>query len=114
MSKRYDLRIQAGTDEVRIFIVCDHEGNALPLDGCTARSQIRPYPTSETILDEMTTENGRLECMAEGKLRMLLPNDVTSGFSFEEAVYDLELVLPDTKVIRLIEGLVKVSKEVTR
>ena len=104
MSKRYDLRIQAGTDEVRIFIVCDHEGNALPLDGCTARSQIRPYPTSETVLDEMTTE----------KLRMLLPNDVTSGFSFEEAVYDLELVLPGTKVIRLIEGLVKVSKEVTR
>jgi hypothetical protein len=87
------------------------------LTGCTARMQIRPDVTSNTVLDTLTTENGKITIVdaTQGKLRINLTSTQTAAYNFTQAAYDLEVVYPGGEpVYRLIEGCVSVDPEVTR
>ena len=85
------------------------------MTGWTARMQIRPEVGSETVIAELTTENGGITIdPPEGKINLYLSDVETSAFSFESAVYDIELVDQSGNVYRDIEGKIKLSPEVTR
>lgn len=85
------------------------------MTGWTARMQIRSEVSSETVIAELTTENGGITIEPlEGKINLYLSDVETSGFSFESAVYDIELVDQLGDVHRDIEGKIKLSPEVTR
>lgn len=89
---------------------------AVNLTGCTARMQIRKSVNDTTVLDTLTTENSRLEIYAptEGRVRITIPADISSAYTFTSAVYDLEIVFLDTTVTRIIEGCLTAAPEVTR
>ena len=90
-------------------------GSPVDMTGWTARMQIRPEVDSEIVIAELTTENGGITIEPlEGKINLYLSDVETSTFSFEDAVYDIELVDQSGNVYRDIEGKIKLSPEVTR
>lgn len=91
-------------------------GDPIPLTGCTARMQIRPTITSDTIIVDLTTENGRITIdEPNGGIFLLVDDTTTTAITQkEEAKYDLETICPGGIVKRRFEGTVVISEEVTR
>lgn len=92
---------------------------ALPVNitGCTARMQVRPTVEDSSVLDTLTTENGKIVITdaTQGKLRINLTAAQTAAYMFTQGAYDLEIVYPGGEpVYRLIEGCFSVDLEVTR
>ena len=89
---------------------------AVNLTGCTARMQIRKAVNDPTVLDTLTTENGKIVIHEplNGKFKISIPANVSTAYTFTSAVYDLEIVFVDQSVVRVIEGCVYAVPEVTR
>ena len=89
---------------------------AVNLTGCTARMQIRKSVNDTTVLDTLTTENGKLEIHEplNGKFKIVIPAEVSTAYTFTSAVYDLEIIFTDGTVTRVIEGCLTAAPEVTR
>lgn len=84
------------------------------LTGYTARMQIRPKLEDTTIIKELTTENGGIVIDNSAKtIQLVISATDTAGFTFNSAVYSLELVVAST-VIPFAAGSVSLTKEVTR
>ena len=83
------------------------------MDIATARMQLRPTIESETVSDELTTENERIS-LDEGTLVLSFPNATTSGMTAGVYAYDLEIVSSQGMVTRVMEGTVTIRPEVTR
>lgn len=84
------------------------------LSGVTARMQIRANLTSSTVLEELTTENGKIIVNNTNKtITLLLTDTVTSAYTFSSAVYSMELIVSG-EVIPFIYGNIALEKEITR
>ena len=112
---KLDLLIEQGATFKHALLVEDNSGSALDLTGFTARMQLRPEIESADVLLELTTENGRITIAPlTGRLDLEVEADDTGALTFETAVYDLELIDPAGDVLRLLQGRVRLSPEVTR
>lgn len=112
-----DLCIYKGSTFVKIIQWKTGEIlTAVNLTGCTARMQIRKVVNDSTVLDTLTTENGKLVIHEplNGKFKIVIAADISTAYTFTSAVYDLEIVFTDQTVVRVIEGCVTASPEVTR
>lgn len=89
---------------------------AVNLTGCTARMQLRKAVNDTTVLDTLTTENGKLIIHEplNGKFKIVIAAEVSSTYTFTSAVYDLEIIFADQTVTRVIEGCLTAAPEVTR
>jgi len=90
---------------------------AVPVDltGCTARMQIRADITSTTPLITLTTENGGITLGdTAGTIELYISDADTADITWTAGVYDLEIILANTDVRRLLYGTVTVTPEVTR
>lgn len=82
--------------------------------GLTARMQIRATAESTTVIDELTTENGKIVIdSATSTIIILISATVTAAYDFKTAVYSLE-VISGPNVSELLVGNVTLVKEVTR
>ena len=82
---------------------------------CTARAQVRESVESDTVLLELTTDNGHIELGGpDGSIRLLISATDTAALNWTSGVYDLEVEFPNGYVVRLLHGSVSVSPEVTR
>lgn len=87
----------------------------IDLTGYTARMQLREKLDSTTILAEYTTENGKIVIdTATSKITVLVDPVTTAGYTFNTAVYSLELISSGNQVTQLIFGNITLIKEVTR
>ena len=112
---QYDFVIEQGTTTVKLFVWKSADGTPINLEGYSARMQIRASTQADTYLMELTTENGRIRLTPlEGKIELKLSAAETSAIDWKRGKYDLELVSSTGFVIRLLFGLVTVSKEITR
>lgn len=85
------------------------------LAGYTARMHIRQALTSTTTLLELTTENSRIEIDETNYvIELTVTAEDTEDLTFTNAVYSLEMVSGSGAVTTLLEGKVKLNKEVTR
>lgn len=85
------------------------------LTGYTARMQLRANVDSDTILEELTTQNGKILIDTSGYgIVLLLGAAVTAAYTFSNAVYSLELVSGTGEVTSLLTGNISLIKEVTR
>jgi len=112
---QYDLTIYQGADlDLPMTWQSDAE-MVYDLSSHTARLQVRANKDSTTVLLEMTSQGGQIVLAAVSpNIKLVLTAAVTALITWTEGVYDLELVEPGGKVIRLLEGLARVSGEVTR
>lgn len=112
---KYDFSIPQGTDLSVPFRLKDSEGVPVRLEGFSVRMQLRRFVTASDVIDELSTENGRVTLDDNGGgFSLSFPNGVTEKFPSGYLVYDIELVSPDDLVTRIVEGKIRVTAEVTR
>ncbi len=107
----YDIVIDQGSD-FSIEIAISQDGEATAIATHSARAQLRPSPTSTTKTADFTCA---ISDAAGGKLTMSLSNATSSGIPAGKYYYDIELVNTSTNVVtRLLQGVARVTPEVTR
>lgn len=112
---QYDFTIEQGATFVRSFVWKADDGTPVNLTGYTARMQVRQGYSAQDALLEATTENGRLQIVgASGQVTLTLTAEDTGAIDWRRGRYDLELVAPDGTVKRLVEGVISISREITR
>ena len=123
---RYSFVIEQGaTTNIQINWT-DSSGSAIDLTGYQARMQIRPGVESSDVFLSLSSSlqgacntginlsgsNG-ITPLQSGSLAIYISAYSSSLLNFNEAYYDLELE-KGCEVTRLLEGKVKLSKNVTR
>jgi hypothetical protein len=114
---RLNLVIEQGATFSYPLTVSD-SGVTRNLTGYTARMMVREDVDATSPLLTLTTENGRIiiapdQVGDKGEMSLLITAADTAALTFDSGVYDLELV-NGSVVERLLEGKVKLKKEVTR
>ena len=117
MAGKYDFTIEQGATFCETVAYKTEADQPIDLTGYSARMQIRKQKLSEDVLFELTTDpdKGITIDGKKGLITLLITADETENFNASGfyGVYDLELVADDV-VIRLIEGNIYVSSEVTK
>lgn len=126
---RYSFVIEQGATTNFEIQYKDSNGAPIDLTGYQARMQIRPTVDSNTIYLTLSSSlnsdgtglnlsgsNGAIP-PTSGSIGIYIASCTSSMLNFDQAVYDLEIysgsgACPFT--VRLLEGQVKLSKEVTR
>lgn len=87
----------------------------MPMDltGCKASMQVRRFASCETAIDTRTTENGRLK-IDGASVAVAFSDTDTKSWPICKLCYDIRLVTKDGKKIRVVEGEIKVTPDVTR
>jgi len=111
----YNITIEQGAT-FRLRLTLTDGVEPTPLTGYIARMQIRQKVQSSEVLHTMTTENGGITITAlSGQIDLYISDEDTADFAFRSAVYDLELEdVGSGEVVRVIQGAILVSPEVTR
>lgn len=112
----FDIVIEQGAVYERIFSWDDLSGNPIDMTGWTARMQIRPELTSDTVLSDLSTENVgiTLNYGTLGAIRIFISTRETNSFNWSAGVYDLEVYDPSFECYRILKGKVKIDPQVTR
>ena len=129
---KYSFTVQQGSTLCFRIDYKDSNNNAVDLTGYESRMIIRPDVASSTVicsLSSVTTDidgtglnmtpviSGVTYPKSSGSIEITISAASSSLFTFGEAVYDLEIYsgsAPGTYVDRILEGRVKLTKEVTR
>jgi len=125
---RYLLTIEQGATTDLLLQYKDSSGSPIDLSGYTASMQIRPSVDSTTTylsITSVTASDGTglnftpvsaslTLPRTSGSIGLFISATSSSNLSFTEGVYDIELKSSTGIVTRLLEGNVKLSKEVTR
>lgn len=107
----YDIIIDQGSD-FALQVQVEQEGSYVALSSHTARAQLRPTPTSNTLTATFTCT---ITDAANGILKLDLTNATTANIAAGKYYYDLELVNTSSNTVsRLLQGVARVTPEVTR
>ena len=122
---KYSFTIEQGATTQFQVVYQDANGDPINLSGYHARMQIRETKTGTTVISGLSSSldndgtglnlsgsNGNLP-LASGSIGVYISAASSSNFDFDTALYDLELV-SGSFVRRLIQGVIKLDKEVTR
>lgn len=113
MAQHIDLVLDQGSDFACLFVCVDGLGNNIDFADYSARMQLKNSPYGR-VLDELSTENGRLEFDFEkGAILAKFPNEVTATLPASKLIFDVVLQNDSGFVFRPIEGTVRVKKGVT-
>lgn len=115
----YNWEVEQGATAEFVTQLKDPEGNPVDLTGYSGRGQIREKMSSQDVLATITVN---IENPAQGFVRITLPPSELAGKRIKGnshsermmAVYDIELYRSENEVIRLLNGSVAISPEVTR
>lgn len=124
---KYSFAIEQGSTVDFEIAYKDSNGDPIDLTDYQARMQIRPSKGSDTVYltlsSSFTTDgtglhmsgSGDLNPPTSGTIGIFIAATTSSLLDFNEAVYDLEIVTGSLypTVTRLLEGSVKLLKEVT-
>lgn len=110
-----DLEVPKGARVVQPILVTT-DGSVVSLTpGTKALMQVRRSEKSNTVLAELSTENGRLALdVTTALLTITMPSDFTATLDFERARYDIFLIYPDLSREKIVEGKVFVFASITR
>ena len=128
---KYSFIIDQGTTVDFRIEYRDSSNQPVDLTNYESRMQIRPTKESSTVICTlsssvaldgtglyMTPFSGSTQLpKSSGSIDVVISAASSSTFNFSEAYYDLEIVsgsAPKTFVSRILEGKIKLSKEVTR
>ena len=112
---RIDLEITQGESWSKSFTVIGDDGLPVAFTSATAAMQVRES-AGGTLLVTLTTANSRISLGAtDGSVVLSLPAGVTTDLAPAgwDAVYDLEITLSDSRVLKPARGKIIVTPEVT-
>jgi hypothetical protein len=128
---RYPILIEQGATVDFEIQYKDSTGSPVDLSGYSGRMQIRPTADASTVYLTLSSSyipgasclslsgSRALKPPVSGAIGIYISACDTAAFTFDSAVYDLEIFTPVSGstcdyVTRLLQGPVRVSKEVTR
>lgn len=120
---KYDLTIEQGATFLRTITLKDSGGTEIDLTGWSIRGQIRvkqgagsPLATfTGTILDQVSATGQATISLTAAQTSALPVPEGSPGVRVNSAyLYDVEMVRPDTSVLRVLQGLATVVPEITR
>lgn len=111
-----DLLIPQGTTWAARWPVYGPDKTLADLTGWSVRSQVRLKYQRDTILHEWSTTLGNAIASANGYVEVRLEPAESSAWTWlhTTAVYDVELTDPDGNVIRITQGEITISPEITK
>lgn len=122
---KYSFTVEQGATTSFQVVYKDANGTPVNLTGYHARMQIREEKSATAVICKLSSSldadgtglnlsgsAGNLP-LSSGSIGVYISAASSSGFNFDTAYYDLELVAGGT-VTRLLQGSVKLDKEVTR
>ena len=111
---KLNLTVEQGATFTKRLIWRDQKKRPINLTGYTAKMQIRESSSSDQVLFELSTENGRITLPGSGVIQLSI--SVPDTFLVTGGAYDLVLFAPGQtgEQYRLIQGKVVVSAAVTR
>jgi hypothetical protein len=111
-----DLEVRKGARVIQPVLVQTNGATVALPAGTTAKMQIRSERGSTVVLDDLSTVNGRLTIdVAAALVTITIPSAVSAAFTFERAVYDLDLIYTaGNERDRIAEGKVYVFPAVTQ
>ena len=120
-SGRYSFTIEQGSTVNFSIIYKDSTGSPIDLTSYNSKMQIKPYlgaPTTIATLSSSLNVDGTgldMSNAVSGSIGVYISSCTSSLFTFDEAVYDLDIVSGSScpVVNRILEGKIKLSKEVT-
>jgi hypothetical protein len=107
MALKANLVVDQGTTFASSIELLDQNDEAVNVTGYTARGQIRKHFSSTNAVSFTTG-------LSNGSLVISLTANQTANIISGRYVYDVELVDSTGTVIRILEGIVTVTPEVTR
>ena len=122
---RYSFVIEQGSTLNLELQYKDSSGNPINLTNYNGRMQIRPSVASSTVYISLSNSlqpdgtglnfsgSNNSTPPTSGSIGIYISAASSSALSFDTAVYDLE-IYSGSYVSRILEGQVKLSKEVTR
>lgn len=127
---RYPIYIEQGTTVNFEIQYKDSNNNPVDLTGYGARMQLRPSVDSSEVYLSLSSNlnsdgtginmsgSSPYKPPTSGSLGIYIASCTSSMLNFDSAVYDLELFVPNgtdcPTVTRILQGPVRLSKEVTR
>ena len=128
---KFSFTVEQGTTTIFEIQYQDGTGSPIDLSGHNARMQIKSGFGGDTILSMSSSlANGESYSKAsnkaflsmsgssfstavdQGKIGIYIGHEITDDFTFNEAVYDLE-INDGTDKTRILQGNVRLSREVT-
>ena len=115
---KYNFTIEQGTKFSRDFAWKNADRTPVNISGYAFRMMARhKHDDALPIISLSTFEPpGGISIVdgPNGRFRISLAQAQTTALSFNEAIYDLEAVPPGDGAIRVLEGKIILSKEVTK
>lgn len=115
VAARLNIVLEQGAHRTITVAVADGSAATLDFTGYDGRMQVRESYENTAVLLELTTANGKLVTGPAAALLQLefAPAD-TTGATWTEGVYDVEVVNPGGQVMRVLKGRISIDLEVTR
>jgi hypothetical protein len=123
-----NIRFDKGKTLKPVFYYLSPEHAVIDLDGYKARMQVRlDYTTTDPAIWDLTTENAGLDIVtgtatledgtiiasAQG-IKLNITDTQTAAVTWDNAVFDIELIEPSLDVLPFVKGTLKPYPEVTR
>ena len=113
---KHDIVIEQGADFKRVFTWKDSAGAAINITGYSAAMMIkkRKSDASGVAIFNKTNSNAEIALGgAAGTITIDIGGADTAGMDFDWGYYDIELTDGSSNITRLLEGKVRLSKQVT-
>lgn len=110
----YPITFYQGATFRRTIRRLDKDKQPIPSPGAKSRMQVRYDARDTLVLLEASDDNGLLTTDPDGSIVMDIPAATTKTLSFQDAVYDLKMDLPDGTTIPILRGPATVDLSPTR
>jgi hypothetical protein len=107
------LLVPRGVDWGIGWPVQDRSGAPVDLTGWTARAQARLRASSDEVLAEWASSDGSIR-LEGGVLALVFLGNVTGGWAWDQAVYDVLLTNPTGGTSLVASGGIQLLRTVTR
>ena len=105
-----NLYIDQGTTFSAIISLTNQDGTVMNLSGYTVKSQFRKsYQSSTAVNFTASVYNATL-----GQVRLQLAPEATTAIKAGRYLYDIEVTSPTLEKVRVLEGIVVVTPEITK
>jgi hypothetical protein len=110
-----NIYVEQGATWQRQVAWTQENGDPINIVGYSARMMIRErYRSDEPIVSLDSDPGGGIVITAPNLLDITMTAAQTALIDFGAGVYDLELVAPDGRVIRLLQGTAEIGPEATK
>ena len=114
LAGNYNFTIDQGAHFERVVTIKNPDNSLYDLSNHTARMQIRTEIDADSVVIELTTENGRIALGGDdGTITLTILAEDTENIT-TDGVYDIEIIDDSDRVFRVLKGKIRLEPEVTR